>query len=94
MERNIVKYTTDYLESLVHKRFDNLEDLKIYIIKTIEGYELKDLVDRDLEYIDGFLDYNIIGTLENGLWLCDFDIYYAKTRSGGMYITEVGYTFE
>ena len=83
-----------YLESLVHKRFKNLEELRNYIIKTTEGYELEDLVDKDLTDYDGFCDYNIIGTLKNDLWLCDFDIYYAKTRSGDMYITEVGYYFE
>lgn len=89
-EMQIIKF----LEDLVHKRF-SLENLKKYLKENYKDF-IVELVERDLEYIDGFVDYNLIGSLQNKEKdiLCDFDIYYAKTRSGEMYITEVGYEFQ
>ena len=83
-----------FLEDLVHKRFTYTEfdeylktNYKNFIIELVE----KDMSDYDID-----LDYSLIGSLQNKEKdiLCDFDIYYAKTRSGKMYITEVGYEFQ
>lgn len=84
-----------FLESLVGKRF-SLEDLTNYIMvnKGVDDY-LYDLVEQDMEGICDTIDYSLVGCLRNrkDYDMCDFTIYYAKTRSGEMYITEVGYEF-
>lgn len=89
MEKEII----NFLEDLVHKRF-TFEELKTYIKNNYKDF-IVELLERDLEYIDEFVDYSLIGSLQNKDKdiLCDFDIYYAKTRSDKMYITEVGYEF-
>lgn len=83
------------LESLVSKRFKNIKELKKTLNWLFPNYKIS-LNYRNMDGIDGGIDFNIIGTLENDLLeiLCDIDIYYAKTRAKEMYITEVGYEFE
>lgn len=84
-----------FLESLVGKRF-YLEELRDYIMLIKDDEYIVELVHQNMEGIDEDIDYSLVGSLQNMRddILCDFTIYYAKTRSGDMYITEVGYEFE
>lgn len=88
------KGIVSFLESLVGKRF-SFTELKMYLRVNSNGYTIE-LVEKDVSDYDADLDYVLIGSMEDKLnsLLCDFDIYYAKTRKGDMYITEVGYEFE
>lgn len=88
------KGIVSFLESLVGKRF-SFDELKMYLRVNSNGYKIE-LVEKDVSDYDADLDYVLIGSMEDKLnsLLCDFDIYYAKTRKGDMYITEVGYEFE
>lgn len=83
-----------FLESLVGKRF-SFDELNKYLRVNSNGYKIE-LVEKDMTDYDIDLDYMLIGSIEDKLnsLLCDFDIYYTKTRKGDMYITEVGYEFE
>lgn len=85
----------DDLESLVMKRFKNIKEVKDYLKKIFPNYKLN-VNYRNMSGIDINIDYELIGTLENKTLniLCDFDLYYAKTRAKEMFITEVGYEFE
>lgn len=88
------KGIVSFLESLVGKRF-SFAELKMYLRVNSNGYTIE-LVEKDMTDYDIDLDYMLIGSMEDKLnsLLCDFDIYYTKTRKGDMYITEVGYEFE
>lgn len=95
MERTLREIgTISLLENLVGKRF-SFYDLRTYLKINCKGY-LIELEKKSMEDVDIDIDFNLIGTIENKSedFLCDFDIYYAKTRNGDMYITEVGYEFE
>lgn len=91
-EMSLIKF----LETLPWKRFDNINDLKKFLEKEVGAYYKIELVEKDIDEIndDSYIDWEFIGTFENDNILCDFDIYYAKTRVGGFIITEVGYEFE
>ena len=84
------------LENLVMKRFKSIEQLKTYILDKVgEDYQLE-LYEKDLTGYDEFIDYMFVGSLQNEKidFLCDFDIYFAKTRANEVIITEVGFEFE
>lgn len=85
-----------FLESLVFKRFNNIDELKNFLQKRVKDTYKVTLIEKSIDEIndDSFTDWEFIGTFENDNLLCDFDIYYAKTRDGGFIITEVGYEFE
>lgn len=82
-----------FLENLVGKRFD-FKELKAYLKVNCKDFIIE-LVEKDMTDYDIDLDFELVGSLQNVEKdiLCDFDIYYAKTRNGKMYITEVGYEF-
>ena len=82
-----------FLEKLVGRRFD-FNELKNYLKVNCKGY-IVELVEKDMTDYGNYLDYVLIGSLQNKEKdiLCDFDIYYLKTRDNKMYITEVGYEF-
>lgn len=83
----------NFLENLVGKRFD-FKELKTYLKVNCKDFIIE-LVEKDMTDYDIDLDFKLVGSLQNVEKdiLCDFDIYYAKTRNGKMYITEVGYEF-
>lgn len=78
------------LEKCVNCRFKDHIELKFFI-----GCESLDY--NSNEEIDANIDYSLTGTFgqatKEGMYY-DFDIYYAKTRAGEMYITEVTTRFE
>ena len=83
------------LERLVMKRFKNIKELKDFLRVNFEDF-IVELVERDMTDISDTIDWSFVGSLQNMDLdiLCDFDIYYAKTRANEIYITEVGYEFE
>ena len=84
-----------FLENLVGKRF-SFDELREYLRVNSNGLYVE-LVEKDMTDYVIDVDYMLIGCLEDKVannMLCDFDIYYTKTRKGDMYITEVGYEFE
>ncbi|MBE6139317.1 MAG: hypothetical protein E7174_02270 [Firmicutes bacterium] len=81
----------NFLESLVFKRFKSKAKIYEYIKSNFKSYKIM------LEYHDHDLpgiDYNFIGTIENKDLLCDFDLYYTKTKANEMLIVEVAYEFQ
>ena len=90
------EYFIHILEDLVMKRFKGVDELKTYILDEVgEDYQLE-LYEKDLTDYDEFIDYEFVGSLQNEKidFLCDFDIYFAKTRANEVIITEVGFEFE
>lgn len=83
------------LEELVMQRFKNIKELKDFLKVNFEDF-IVELVERDMTDISDTIDWSFVGSLQNMDLdiLCDFDIYYAKTRANEIYITEVGYEFE
>ena len=83
-----------FLETLVGKRFD-FNELKSCLEVNCKGY-IVELFKKYMTDYDNYLDYILIGSLQNKEKdiLCDFDIYYLRTRDNKMYITEVGYEFQ
>lgn len=81
------------LEDIVHNRYETIEDIKEDLERRFDTFNLE-LYEKDMTDIDINIDYNLVGCISNYRILCDFDIYYAKTRANELYITEVGYTFE
>lgn len=97
MERELEKMgMATFLESLVLKRFNNIDELRDFLQKRVKNNYKVTLIEKSIDEIndDSYIDWEFIGTFENDNLLCDFDIYYAKTRVGGFIITEVGYEFE
>ena len=104
MENNLIKMgIRTFLESLVYKRFGSIKELENYFKVNAREFKVE-IVEKDMEEIeeiecdmtniDFIADWSFIGTMENENILCDFDIYYARTRDNGFIITEVGYEFE
>ena len=83
------------LERLVMKRFKDRLELKKFLITNFEDF-IVELVEQDMTDISDTIDWTFVGSLQNMDLdiLCDFNIYYAKTRANELYITEVGYEFE
>ena len=79
------------LTTLTHKRFKTKKDIKDYLQAKLIDYKITLFYNtNDFPTID----YSIIGSIENNDILCDFDIYFAKTRAREMLITEIGYEFQ
>lgn len=93
LEKNNI---TNILEKLVFKRFNNIGELRVFLQDTFKNIYKITLVEKSIDEMndDSYIDWEFIGTFEDDNILCDFDIYYAKTRNGGFIITEVGYEFE
>lgn len=90
---NMKKSFLNFLENLVHRRF-TFEELKreinSYLSSCYPTYTFE-LYNRDIQDMDSYSDYEFEGSVldkkEN--IICDFAIYYIKTRDELVYITEI-----
>lgn len=92
------KTLVEILQAIMKKRrFKDIEELKTTIKRYME-INLVDYKNYDIrlsykpEYEMGEYpeetDYLLIGSIEGNNEVFDFDLYYAKTRAEGIYITE------
>lgn len=92
------KTLVEILQAILKKRrFKDIEELKTTIKRymeinliNVENYDIR--LSYKPEYEMGEypedIDYLLIGTIEGNNEVFDFDLYYAKTRAEGIYITE------
>ena len=92
------KTLVEILQAIMKKRrFKNIEELKTTIKRymeinliNVENYDIR--LSYKPEYEMGEypedIDYIIVGSIEGNNEVFDFDLYYAKTRAEGIYITE------
>lgn len=81
----------NYLYTLINKRFKNKNEIIKYLKEEFYNYKISLYYNEDSLPTN---DYSLIGTIENKEFLCDFDIFYAKTRAREMIITEITHNFE
>lgn len=92
------KILVEILQAIMKKRrFDDIESLRMTIKRymeinliNVENYDIR--LSYKPEYEMGEYpedtDYLLIGSIEGNNEVFDFDLYYAKTRAEGIYITE------
>ena len=84
------KEAVNYMESIVHYRFQNLQDLQAKLKDLFEVFVLLEQGYLDKAYYDNYL----VGLIERNDLFIDIDIYYLKDNKDNYYITEVGYDFQ
>lgn len=92
------KILVEILQAIIKKRrFDDIESLRTTIKRYMEINLVNDKeYDIRLSYKPEYemkeypeeTDYIIVGSIEGNNEVFDFDLYYAKTRAEGIYITE------
>lgn len=92
------KTLVEILQAIMKKRrFKDIEELKTTIKRymeinliNVENYDIRLSYKPEYEMKEypEETDYIIVGSIEGNNEVFDFDLYYAKTRAEGIYITE------